>query len=177
MSFVDWKSRRGSALLVVVIIMSLLFMLASIVFGYVLREYRYGYDRRETIVAKMQTDTSVSDALTQICLMIDEDQAIGTFDMNRSFINGDPSLGYEITVYEDGTYSGSEFRPTSNRKVYRIKRNLPEPLPDPVPEVNITAIAVDILNRKDASKFSRKLLVDVTSTLPEYYDVVVYEAY
>jgi len=113
-----WMNTKGNTMLVVVIIMSLLFMMSSIVFGYVIREYRYDKEKEKMMIGELQAVTALSDSIEEIISRLDEGKDIGVFTLSRSNINGDSAINYQAFVFENGEYNSDDYKVTTNKKVY-----------------------------------------------------------
>lgn len=171
------KDEKGAAMLIVIILMSILFMITSIVFGYALREYKLNKEAGKLLQVNIQTDTALTDVLEAIISQVEADIPIENFTVTRSSVDGHSANHYESSVYGSGHYDTSDFNPTGSKKNYRFDRTIVEPMPDPIPEVLVDDIAVEIHSTRGDYSVKRKLIIRVRSFEAETYDVRVIEAY
>ena len=171
------SNEKGVVMLIVILLMTVLFMLTSIVFGYALREYRLNKEAGSLLQAEVQVDVAISDVIEAIIQQVDANTPIENLTVSRSGIDGKATNYYACQVYGDGFYDTDDYNATSNRKNYVVDRAIPDPLPDPLPEIVIDDIAVEILSVRDGKNVKRKLILRIRSVVAETYDVQVVEAY
>lgn len=164
---------QGAALLTVILLMSALFMLTTIVYGYALREYKLNAMVGASVQADIQVDIAISDVIDAIISRVDDNLPIENFTVSRNGLNGKGSNYYDCDVSGDGYYDSGDFVESNNVKYYVVDRTILEPIPDPIPEVMIDDIAVEITSVSNNKSHKRKLLVRVRSFVAETYDVRV----
>lgn len=178
------SDNKGSALLLVVIIMSIIFMMSSIVFGYSLRTYRLNQDLNDLKKADILTDASLNETVVQVINRLENEDDIDAYTVtNSSPFTSDSNYSYESLVQEEGRFNPSEYIVTGNVKTMSILREIevveedPDAEPDPDPDVDpepeeepepvVTTIAVEVKGFYKEAEVTKRVIITITTTITE----------
>ncbi len=172
-------NRRGSTLLIVVIVMSITFIMAGIVFSYAMRTYRLMNDSHELIQAEALVETGIYDAIMIVSDMLDNGETIEEFELaNHSVYDEGSDYYYNILISEDGSYNVNDYLISSNKKHFLVKRvaNEVDGELEELSDVDVT-FAIKVEGKYKTTQKSGKRIIHIFSNEEEYYEIIIYICY
>ncbi len=163
---------KGSTLLIVVILMSIVFFMSSMMFGYALRTYHHMQDVEKYIQSSLVAEAGLNDSVISVCSKIDLDEEIGLYQLiNTAAFMGDARYQYQVDIAEEGFYDASDYSVLGNVKSYRIKRGIVVSEED---ELISLIIAIKSTGRYEDEQSIEKALLSINSNEDGYFEVSIY---
>lgn len=164
------KHTKGSTLLIVIIVMTIAFMLSSIVFGYALKTLRIMREVSYIEIADQVAEAGITDSIIDLCEKIDNLDVIGIYQIqtNTPFI-GETGYSYIATVYEDGSYNATNFVAYPHNSQYKIKKNHLGDTP-----TLFTPFAIEATGSYKTVSVTQRVSVVIESTVDDYFLIKIY---
>lgn len=165
-----FKDSKGSTLLIVIIVMTIAFMISSIVFGYAIRTIRIMREVGYMEAAEQVADTAITDGVIDLCSKIDNGLPIGSYQIQNNMpFSQEVGYRYLTSIYEYGMFDQAYFQPYTHVVQYKLQKESIGSVPtvyDP--------FAIESVGSYKSIEIKKRVIVQIESTVNDYFEVKIY---